>query len=46
MKNGVRVCHKQGNRFILSVIDPLTRLIFSLPIKDNAARTIVRHLFD
>ena len=34
----------QGNRFLLSVIDHLTRFVVLIPIKDKAARTIVRHL--
>ena len=34
----------QGNRFILSVIDHFTRFVVLIPIKDKAARTIVRHL--
>ena len=34
----------QGNRFILSVIDHLTPLVVLIPIKDKAARTIVRHI--
>ena len=36
----------QGNRFILSVIDHLTRFVVVIPIKDRAARTIVRHLIE
>ena len=36
----------QGNRFILSVIDHLTRFVVLIPIKDKAARTIVRHLIE
>ena len=34
----------QGNRFILFVIDHLTRFVVLILIKDEAARTIVRHL--
>ena len=36
----------QGNRLILSVIDHLTRFFILIPIKDKAARTIVRHLIE
>ena len=36
----------QGNRFILSVIDHFTRFVVLIPIKDKAARTIVRHLIE
>ena len=36
----------QENRFILSVIDHLTRFVIMIPIKDRAARTIVRHLIE
>ena len=36
----------QGNRFILSVIDHFTRFVVLIPIKDEAARTIVRHLIE
>ena len=36
----------QGNRLILSVIDNLTRFIILIPINDEAARTIVRHLIE
>ena len=36
----------QGNRFIFSVIDHLTRFVILIPIKDKAARTIVRHLIE
>ena len=36
----------QGNRFILSVIDHLTRFVILIPIKDKATRTIVRHLIE
>ena len=31
----------QGNRFILSVIDHLTRFVVLIPMKDKAARTFV-----
>ena len=34
----------EGNRFILSAIDHLTRFVVLTPIKDKPARTIVRHL--
>ena len=34
-----------GNR-ILSVIDHFTRFVVLIPIKDKAARTIVRHLME
>ena len=33
----------EGNRFILSVIDHLTRFVILIAIKDKAPRTIVRH---
>ena len=36
----------QGNRFIVSVIDHLTRFVVLIPIKDKAARTFVRHLIE
>ena len=36
----------QGNRFILSVIDHLTRFVISIAIKNKAACTIVRHLIE
>ena len=36
----------QRNRFILSVIDHLTRFVAFIPIKDKAARTIVRNLIE
>ena len=36
----------QGNRFILSVIDHLTRFVILIPIKGKTARTIVRHLIE
>jgi len=36
----------QGNRFILSVIDHLTRFVILIAIKDKAARTIVRQLIE
>ena len=36
----------QGNRFIRSVIDHLTRFVILIPIKDKSARTIVRHLIE
>ena len=35
-----------GNRFIVSVIDHLTRFVILIPIKDKATRTIVRHLIE
>ena len=36
----------EDNRFILSVIDHLTRFVILIAIKDKAARTIVRHLIE
>ena len=36
----------QRNRFILSVIDHLSRFVILIPIKDKAARTIVRHVIE
>ena len=36
----------ESNRFILSVIDHLTRFVILVDIKDMAARTIVRHLIE
>ena len=36
----------QRNCVILSVIDHLTRFVILIPIKDKAARTIVRHLIE
>ena len=36
----------QGNRFILSVIEHFTPFVVLVPIKDEAARTIVCHLIE
>ena len=36
----------QRNRFILSVIDHLSLFVILIPIKDKAARTIVRHVIE
>ena len=36
----------QGSRFILSVIDHLTRYVVLIPIQDKAARTVVRHVIE
>ena len=39
-------CLSQGYRFILSVIDHLTRFVILIAIEDKAARTIDRHLIE
>ena len=36
----------EGNRFILSVIDHLTRFLILIPIKSKEAAVVVRHLVD
>ena len=36
----------EGNRFILSVIDHLTRFLVLIPIKSKEASVVVRHLID
>ena len=36
----------EGNRFILSVIDHLTRFLILIPIKSKEAAVVVRHLID